>query len=130
GGHEERPRPQFLKEAGDRLENDGNIGNAPAAGREGDAVSRLDFPGQLQRLQGGAHAAGHILQPRPLKLLTNPKHLRIWHVKLPGFSFPGSAWERTAARLRLASPHPAGAQRIKENLLLAEKLSYNILVHS
>ena len=79
GRDQKRLGSEVLEEANDAFEDERNIGDPAAAGREGDALSRPDGPAQVELLELSPNRAGDILDARPLKVLTNPEHVGITH---------------------------------------------------
>ena len=76
--HNERLRPQRLKMLHRRLDDQGDIGDAPAAGRNRHALPRLDLLGQIEPGQLAGHRRRNLLdrQHWRLKRLADAKNER------------------------------------------------------
>ena len=60
---------------GRRPQDDGDIGDPAASGRDGHALPRLYVAAEFQPGQLGMNLVGNVRHPRPGELLTNAKNL-------------------------------------------------------
>ena len=74
-GHEKRPGAQDLEKLHGRPQDRGDIGDTPAAGGDGDALSRLHAAVQLQPAQLRMDLGRHIRHAGPRKVLSHAKDL-------------------------------------------------------
>jgi len=81
GRHKEGLCSQALEVLADCSQGENDIGNAPAAGRQGNRLAGLDPSTQVKVRQGLADGGSNVLDSRPLELLPNSDHLRVRHGK-------------------------------------------------
>jgi hypothetical protein len=70
-GDEERLGSQGFQPAGDGFQHLGLIADSPAAGGQGNSLSRFHFAGQAELVEKGIHFLFHVRQPGGSNLLLN-----------------------------------------------------------
>ena len=80
---EERTGAEFLEKGGRLAQDERNVGDAAAAGREGDGLAGPDASAHIKPFEGGRDGGGDVLDARPLETLTEANEIRISHGGTP-----------------------------------------------
>ena len=68
--------PEAFEVFDNRPGNRGDIGDSAAAGGDGHALARPDFPAQVEPRKLGMDLARHVFDPGGIKSLADPKNFR------------------------------------------------------
>ena len=77
--HEEGRGPEIAQKLDGAVQDDGDVGDAAAAGGEGDGLARADALLQVQLVQGFADGGGDIVDARSIEPLADANHTGIAH---------------------------------------------------
>ena len=105
GRHDERPGAERLEMGDDRPDDRGDVGDPPAAGRNGHRLAGLDFPVQLQARELPCHFARHVGDAFGIERLAEAEDLGEGggHGCHLGVYRPGLRGVRAAGLVRLSS---------------------------
>src|SRR5262249_23830450 len=82
GWHQERLGPELLQELDDALQDQRDISNATAAGRQGHALAGPDGLAEIEALECRANRGGDVFDFGPFEMLPYAHHLGKRHGKL------------------------------------------------
>ena len=71
GGDQKRLGAELPQETGNGAEDDRDVGDAAAAGRQSDRLTGTDAFGKIQSFQGAGNGGGDVLDARTLEMLAN-----------------------------------------------------------
>ena len=73
-GNEERLSAKVAEETDGAFEDDGDVGDAAAAGGQGDRLARLDALAEVEFCQSGTDGGGNVVETRAGERLSNTEH--------------------------------------------------------